>query len=151
MIHQFFSHSLLFVWAETETIKAWQFSCIEMLIRMAETEGGEIDCWNSNRIYRRSQAPVHLCALLVWLSQLVTRVEGVDVAPILHKLPRGYPSCQLWLLCFVCLVPSRMRLLYVWYYNRYVILLPTQIITGFRRFFYTKEEEDYTTTEFYHI
>ena len=90
----------------------------------------EIDCWNSNRIYRRSQA------LFTSAGLIVRSIQGVDLAPILHKLPRGYPSCQLWLLCFVCLVLSRMRLLHVWYYNRYVILLPTQIITGFIRFFF---------------
>ena len=82
---------------------------------------------------------------------IVRSVHGVDLAPILHKLPRGYPSCQLWLLCFVCLVLSSMPLLYVWHYNRYVILLPTQIITGFIRFFFYTKEEDYTTTEFYNI
>ena len=42
IIQQFFSHSLLSVWAETETIKAWQFSCIEMLIRMKVTRGGKL-------------------------------------------------------------------------------------------------------------
>ena len=66
----------LFVLAETETIKAWQFSCIEMLIRMAETEGGEIDCWNSNRIYRRSQAPFTSLALIVSCMQPASHREG---------------------------------------------------------------------------
>ena len=42
IIQQFFSHSLLFVWAETETIKAWQFSCIEMLIRMKVSRAGKL-------------------------------------------------------------------------------------------------------------
>ena len=42
IIQQFFLP--LFVWTETETgtIKAWQFSCIEMLIRMKVTRGGKL-------------------------------------------------------------------------------------------------------------
>ena len=58
----------------------------------------EIDCWNSNRIYRRSQA------LFTSAGLIVRSIQGLDLAPILHKLPRGFPSCQLWLLRFVCLV-----------------------------------------------
>ena len=107
--------------------------------------GREIDCWNSNRIYRRSQA------LFTSAGLIVRSIQGLDLAPILHKLPRGSPSCQLWLLRFVCLVVC-VFFMYGIMYNRYVILLPTQIITGFIRFFYTKEERgDYTTTEFYNI
>ena len=113
--------------------------------KVESNSGREIDCWNSNRIYRRSQA-LFTSAVLI-----VSSIQGLDLAPILHKLPRGFPSCQLWLLRFVCLVVC------VFFMYGYGIITATLSYTPYPDnyriytiFFYTKEE-DYTTAEFYNI